>query len=167
VTGSAPYAPVADYHAGIVIRRALFHAPARVDQRLIARATFTDPELAYVGLSEAEAVKKYKKIRVLRWPYRENDRAQAERATTGHLKVITDRGGKIVGAGIVGAQAGELIGLWSLAISRNLEITDMVGWVAPYPTLSEINKRLAYSYYAGKAANPTLRKAINFLARFG
>lgn len=167
VTGSAPYAQVADYHAGIVARRALFHVPARVDPRLIARATYTDPELAWVGLSEAEAVKQCKKIRVLRWPYRENDRAQAERATTGHLKVITDRAGKIVGAGIVGARAGELISLWSLAISRKLDITDMVGWVAPYPTLSEISKRLAYSYYAGKAANPTLRKAINFLARFG
>ena len=56
---------------------------------MIPRLTFTDPELAYVGLSEAEAVKHAGKINVLRWPYRENDRAQAERLTTGHVKVIT------------------------------------------------------------------------------
>jgi pyruvate/2-oxoglutarate dehydrogenase complex dihydrolipoamide dehydrogenase (E3) component len=166
VTG-AGYAQVAEYHAGIVLRRALFHMPARVDARLIARATFTDPELAYVGLSEAEAMKRYRKIRVLRWAYRENDRAHAEGVTTGHLKVVTDRDGKILGAGIVGAAAAELIQFWSLAISQNLNVKDVAGWVAPYPTLSEINKRLAYSYYSGRAANPTLRKAINFLARFG
>lgn len=163
----ASYAQVADYHANIVIKRALFHLPARVDPRLVARATFTEPELAYVGLSEADAAKSLRKVHVLRWPYRENDRAQAERTAAGHLKVVTDRNGKILGAGIVGAKAGELIELWSLAISRNLQIRDMAGWVAPYPTLSEINKRLAYSYYAATATNPTLRKAINFLARFG
>lgn len=167
VAGGPPYTQVADYHAGIVVRRALFHYPARIDPRLIARATFTDPEIAYVGLSEAEAAKRSKKVHVLRWPYRENDRAQAERITVGHLKVITSRDGKILGAGIVGAQAGELIQLWSLAISKGLGIQDMSNWVAPYPTLSEINKRLAYSYYATKPANPTLRKVINFLAKFG
>ena len=165
--GGPSYAQIADYHASIVLRRALFHYPARVDARLIARATFTDPELAYVGLSEAEAVKYAKKIGVLRWPYRENDRAQAERKTTGHVKVVMSRDGKILGAGIVGAQAAELIQLWSLAIAKGLNIKDMSGWVAPYPTLSEMNKKLGYSYYATKSASPTLRKYINFLARFG
>jgi pyruvate/2-oxoglutarate dehydrogenase complex dihydrolipoamide dehydrogenase (E3) component len=165
--GGPSYAQVADYHAGIVLRRALFHYPARVDARLIARATFTDPELAYVGLSEAEAVKYAKKIGVLRWPYRENDRAQAERKTSGHVKVVMSRDGKILGAGIVGAQAGELIQLWSLAIAKGLNIKDMSGWAAPYPTLSEMNKKLGYSYYATKSASPTLRKYINLLARFG
>ncbi len=167
IAGGPPYAQVADYHAGIVLRRALFHYPARVDARLIARATFTDPEIAYVGLSEAEAVKQTKKIHVLRWPYRENDRAQAERETVGHLKVITSRDGKILGAGVVGAQAGEQIQLWSLAISKGLKIDEMTSWIAPYPTLSEINKRLAYSYYAMKSSSPALRKVISFLARFG
>jgi hypothetical protein len=77
------------------------------------------------------------------------------------------RDGKILGAGIVGAQAGELIQLWSLAIAKGLNIKDMSGWAAPYPTLSEMNKKLGYSYYATKSASPTLRKYINLLARFG
>jgi pyruvate/2-oxoglutarate dehydrogenase complex dihydrolipoamide dehydrogenase (E3) component len=165
--GGPSYAQVADYHADLVLRRALLHYPARVDARLIARATFTDPELAYVGLSEAEAVKRAKKIGVLRWPYRENDRAQTEGKTTGHLKVVMSRDGRILGAGIVGAQAAELLQLWSLAISKGLNIKDMSGWVAPYPTLSEINKKLGQSYFVAKATNPTLRKVIGFLARFG
>ena len=167
VTGAAPYAQLADYHAGIVIRRALFHAPARVDARMIPRVTFTDPELAYVGLSEAEAVKRAGKINVLRWPYRENDRAQAERQTDGHVKVLTARDGKILGAGIVGAQAGELVQMWSLAISQGLGLNAMSGWISPYPTLSEINKRAASSYYATAPSNSRLRKVINFLAKFG
>ena len=167
VTGAAPNAQVADYHAGIVVRRALFHVPARVDARVIPRATYTDPELAYVGLSEAEAKARVGKINVLRWPYRENDRAQADRLTTGHVKVITARGGRILGAGIVGAQAGELIQMWSLAISQNLNIKAMTAWISPYPTLSEVNKRAASSYYATAPASPRLRKVINFLAKFG
>ena len=167
VAGGAPYAQVADYQAGLVVRRALFHAPARVDGRILPRVTFTDPELAHVGLSEAEAVKRAGKINVLRWPYRENDRAQAERTTTGHVKVITARDGKILGAGIVGAHAGELIQMWSLAISQGLNIKAMTSWISPYPTLSEINKRAASSYYATAPSNPYLRKVINFLAKFG
>ena len=167
VAGGAPYAQVADYHAGLVIRRALFHAPTRIDPRLIPRATFTDPELAYVGLSEAEAFKRAGKINVLRWPYRENDRAQAERTTIGHVKVTTTRDGKILGAGIVGAHAGELIQMWSLAIAQDLNVKAMTTWISPYPTLSEINKRAASSYYATAPSTPYLRKVINFLAKFG
>ena len=103
----------------------------------------------------------------MRWPYRENDRARTEGKTTGHVKVVMSRDGKILGAGIVGTQAAELLQLWSLAISKGLNIKDVSGWVAPYPTLSEINKKLGQSYYVAKATNPTLRKVIGFLARFG
>ena len=167
VAGGPQFTHVANYHAGIVIRRALFRLPARVDPGLIPHVTFTDPELAHVGLSEAEAGKRGSKVRVLRWPYRENDRAQTERETIGHIKVVTSTNGKILGASIVGAQAGELIQMWSLAISQGMKIKAMTGWISPYPTLSEINKRAAYSYYATAASSPMLRKVINFLAKFG
>jgi pyruvate/2-oxoglutarate dehydrogenase complex dihydrolipoamide dehydrogenase (E3) component len=167
VTGGPAQVQAADYQAGIVIRRALFHVPARVDWRMVPRVTFTDPELASVGLSEAEAGKLVGKINVLRWPYGQNDRAQAERTVTGHVKVITARNGKILGAAIVGAQAGELIQMWSLAISQGLKIKAMTTWISPYPTLSEINKRVAASYYATAPSSPVLRKVINFLAKVG
>jgi pyruvate/2-oxoglutarate dehydrogenase complex dihydrolipoamide dehydrogenase (E3) component len=129
--------------------------------------TFTDPELAHVGQSEGDAAQGAGKIRVLRWPYRENDRAQIERETVGHIKVVTAPSGKILGATIVGAQAGELIQMWALAISQKMNIKAMLGWVSPYPTLSEINKRVAYRYYATTPSSPLVRSIIGFLARFG
>jgi pyruvate/2-oxoglutarate dehydrogenase complex dihydrolipoamide dehydrogenase (E3) component len=157
---------VANYHAGIAIRRALFRIPARVDHSTIPWVTFTDPELAHVGLTE-EAASRRGRVRVYRWPYHENDRAHAERATAGLVKVVTDTRGRIRGASIVGEQAGELIQMWSLAISQGLNIKAMAQWVSPYPTLSEINKRAAFGYYAAAAASPMVRKAVRWLARLG
>ncbi|MBX9589950.1 MAG: FAD-dependent oxidoreductase [Hyphomonadaceae bacterium] len=167
VTGAPPFTHVANYHAGIVIRRAVFHLGATVDSTILPWVTFTDPELAHVGLTEAQARKQHGRVRVYRWPYHENDRAQAERATEGLVKIVTDGKGKIRGAGIVGRQAGELIQLWSLAISQGLNIKAMTQWISPYPTLSEINKRAAFGYYASAAAKPLVRRVIGWLKRLG
>jgi pyruvate/2-oxoglutarate dehydrogenase complex dihydrolipoamide dehydrogenase (E3) component len=167
VAGGLQFTHVANYHAGIVIRRALFRLPAKVDTRIIPWVTFTDPELAHVGLSEADAKNAAGAINVLRWPYHENDRAQTERETVGHIKVVTAKNGKILGATIVGAEAGELIQMWALAISQKMKIKAMIGWVSPYPTLSEINKRVAYRYYATAPSSPLVRWIIGFLAKFG
>jgi pyruvate/2-oxoglutarate dehydrogenase complex dihydrolipoamide dehydrogenase (E3) component len=167
VAGGLQFTHVANYHAGIVIRRVLFRLSAKVDTRIIPWVTFTDPELAHVGLQEAEAKKVAGKINVLRWPYHENDRAQTERETEGHIKVVTAKNGRILGVTIVGAEAGELIQMWALAISQKMNIKAMIGWVSPYPTLSEINKRVAYRYYANAPSNPLVRWIIGFLAKFG
>jgi len=103
---------VAGYHAGIVIRNALFRLPARVDYRALPWVTYTAPELAQVGLTEAQARERFGEIRVLRAPFADNDRARAERETEGLLKVITSRRGVVVGAGMAGEHAGELIQPW-------------------------------------------------------
>ena len=166
-TDGPRFTHVANYHAGIAIRRALFRLPARVNPAIIPSVTFTDPELAYVGLSEEQARNRHGQIRVLRWPYHENDRAQAERATIGSIKVVTDRKGSILGAGIVGEQAGELIQMWSLAVSQGLNIKAMTNWISPYPTFSEISKRASYRYFAQAPSNPTLRKIADFMAWLG
>lgn len=168
VIGGLQFTHVANYHAGIVIRKALFRHPfAKVDETVIPWVTFTDPELAHVGLSEDQAVEKHGKVSVLRWPYHENDRAQAERATSGHVKVVTDKKGRILGATIVGDHAGELIQMWALAVSQKMKIGAMTGWISPYPTFSEVNKRAAYKFYAGATANPVIRKIIGLLAKLG
>ena len=167
VTGGLQFTHVANYHAGIVIRRALFRLPATVDRGVVPWVTYTDPELAHVGLTEDEARTKHGKVSVLRWPYHENDRAQAERATRGHVKVVLGKGGRILGATIVGAHAGELIQMWSLAISQKLKIKAMTGFISPYPTLSEVNKRAAITYYSAAPGNPLVRKVIGFLAKLG
>jgi pyruvate/2-oxoglutarate dehydrogenase complex dihydrolipoamide dehydrogenase (E3) component len=104
---------------------------------------------------------------VLRWPYHENDRAQAERETHGHVKVITSSKGVILGAGIIGAHAGELIAIWSLAVSQKMKIKAMTDYIVPYPTLGEVNKRAAYRYFAAFGGNPTVRKVIGLLKKLG
>jgi pyruvate/2-oxoglutarate dehydrogenase complex dihydrolipoamide dehydrogenase (E3) component len=167
VAGSVQFTHAANYHAGLVIRHALFRLPIKVDVGSIPRVTFTDPELAHVGMSEDEARQRVKSIRVLRWPYHENDRAQAERETLGHIKVVTDKKGKILGATIVGASAGELITAWTLAISQGLNIRAFAGIVVPYPTLSEIGKRAAISFFTPRLNGPWVRRILGFLQRFG
>src|SRR5690606_7270578 len=137
---------VANYHAGLVTRAMLFRLRAREKRQIIPRVTFTDPELAQIGLTEDEAAKSFRAIRVLRWSYSENDRAQAERRTQGHIKLVTSAKGKILGVSIAGANASELIAFWALALSRNMGVRDIAGMIAPYPTMSEIGKRAAIAY---------------------
>src|SRR6478752_1285448 len=118
VAGHAQLTHAANYHASLVIRNALFRLPVRADKSAVPRVTYTEPELAHAGLTEMQVRNRRMSFRVARWPYHDNDRAQAEGETRGHIKVITARNGKIVGATIVGAQAGELIATWTLAISQ-------------------------------------------------
>jgi pyruvate/2-oxoglutarate dehydrogenase complex dihydrolipoamide dehydrogenase (E3) component len=168
VAGGPQFTHVAGYHAGIVIRNALFRQPAKVDYRALPWVTYADPELAHVGLTEAEAKAKHgEDIVVLRWPYHENDRAQAERKTQGLVKAITTRSGKILGATILGAQAGELIQVWVLAIGQGLNIKALAGMIAPYPTLGEVSKRAAGSFFTPKLFSAGTRKLVRFLSWFG
>jgi pyruvate/2-oxoglutarate dehydrogenase complex dihydrolipoamide dehydrogenase (E3) component len=167
VAGGPQFTHVANYHAGLVIRNALFRLRARVDDNVIPWVTYTDPELAQVGITEAEANRRRRRIRVLRWPYHENDRAQAERETRGHIKVITTKDGRILGATIVGAHAGELIVPWTLAVAQRLNIRAFAAMVVPYPTFAEIGKRAAVTYFAASLTSPFVRRIIAALRRFG
>jgi pyruvate/2-oxoglutarate dehydrogenase complex dihydrolipoamide dehydrogenase (E3) component len=165
--GQLQFTHAANNHAGLVIRNALFRLPVRVNNAAIPWVTYTEPELAQTGLSEAEARKRGFKIRILRWPYHDNDRAQAERETHGHIKVVTTHKGKIVGATIVGSHAGELITAWTLAIAQRLNIRAFTGIVLPYPTLSEIGKRAAIDYFTPSLTSPWVRRIIAWMRIFG
>jgi pyruvate/2-oxoglutarate dehydrogenase complex dihydrolipoamide dehydrogenase (E3) component len=167
VSGQPQFTHAANYHAGLVVRNALFRLPVRVNGDTIPWVTFTDPELAQTGITEDTARQRRIKFRILRWPYHDNDRAQAERETHGHIKVVTDRKGKILGATIVGAQAGEMISLWSLAIAQGLNVRALTGIVMPYPTLSEIGKRAAIDFFTPSLTRPMLRRIIGWLRIFG
>jgi pyruvate/2-oxoglutarate dehydrogenase complex dihydrolipoamide dehydrogenase (E3) component len=165
--GQLQFTHAANYHAGLVIRNALFRFPVKVNNSVVPWVTLTDPELAQTGLTEAQARERGIKIRILRWPYHDNDRAQAERETHGHIKVIANSKGKIVGATIVGAQAGELIAMWTLAIAQGLNVRSLTGIVLPYPTLSEIGKRAAIDYFTPSLTSPWVRRIIAWLRIFG
>jgi pyruvate/2-oxoglutarate dehydrogenase complex dihydrolipoamide dehydrogenase (E3) component len=165
--GQLQFTHAANYHAGLVIRNALFRLPVKVNNDTVPWVTYTEPELAQTGLTEAQARARGIKIRILRWPYHDNDRAQTERETHGHIKVITTGKGKILGATIVGAQAGELIAMWTLAIAQGLNIRSLTGIVLPYPTLSEIGKRAAIDYFTPSLTSPWVRRIIAWLRNFG
>jgi pyruvate/2-oxoglutarate dehydrogenase complex dihydrolipoamide dehydrogenase (E3) component len=167
VIGGAQFTHLANYHAGIVIRNALFRLRPKVSAAAIPRVIYTEPELAQVGMTEAEARKRRRSIRILRWPFADNDRAQAERATDGFIKAITKKNGEILGCTIVGASAGELIQLWVVAIDKGMKVGDLTSFVLPYPTLSEISKRVAFTYYQPTLTKRWLRSMISLLRRFG
>jgi len=140
-------------------------AKARTDH--FPWVTYTDPELAQVGLTEADAKATHgDKLTVVRFPYAENDRAITSGQTTGLIKVMVVKG-RPVGASIVGAQAGELIQVWALAIANRLKMGAIAAMVAPYPTLGEINKRVAGAYFSPKLFDsPMVKRIVRLVQRF-
>jgi pyruvate/2-oxoglutarate dehydrogenase complex dihydrolipoamide dehydrogenase (E3) component len=157
----------ANHQAGLVIRNALFRLPVDVHADPMPRVTFTDPELAAVGMSEDDARAASRRFRILRWPLSENDRAQAERATDGLVKAIVTPRGRILGCAIAGPRAGELIAPWALAMRKGLKVQDLAGTVFPYPTLSEASKRAAVEFLRPSAESPWARRLIRLLRLFG
>ena len=167
VTGRAPFTHMAGYHAGIVIRNMLFRLPAKIDDRLTPWVTYTDPELAHVGMAEGAASAAYgaANIRVERVPLTGNDRARAEGRTEGMVKVITHRDGQILGAGIVAPAAGEMIMAWSLAIARRQKIAAMASTIAPYPTYGDASKRAAGQFFTERLFSPRTRALVRLLPK--
>jgi pyruvate/2-oxoglutarate dehydrogenase complex dihydrolipoamide dehydrogenase (E3) component len=164
VNGGPQFTHAAGYQAGLVIRNILFFLPAKVNFAALPRVTYTNPELASVGLSEAEAREKYAAIKVLRWPFEENDRARAERDMRGMVKIITTRNGRILGASIVGKGAGDLLAPWTMALAQGLPISAMAGVISPYPTRGEASKRAAGDYYTPTLFGPRTRKVVGLLS---
>ncbi|WP_103259144.1 dihydrolipoyl dehydrogenase family protein [Tabrizicola aquatica] len=164
VAGGLQFTHVAGWHAGIVVRQTVLGLPAKADPRAIPRVTFTDPELAHVGLTEAEARQAHgDRLTVVRADLSHNDRAITEAKATGFAKIMVVKG-RPVGATLVGPHAGELIGLWALAISARMKLSAIAGMVAPYPTLGEVSKRAASAYFTPKLfGNPLLRRVVRLV----
>ncbi|WP_170429368.1 dihydrolipoyl dehydrogenase family protein [Ruegeria arenilitoris] len=167
VAGGLQFTHVAGYHAGIIIRSALFGLPSKAKTAHIPWATYTDPELAQVGLTEAQARAQYgDRVEIARFDYHHNDRAISERKTKGFIKVMVVKG-RPVGATIVGHQAGELINLWSLALANNLKMGQIAAMVSPYPTIGELNKRVAGAYFSPRLfENQTVKRVVRFVQRW-
>lgn len=165
VAGGPQFTHIAGYHAGIVIRNALFGLPAKVDYAALPWVTYADPELAHVGLTEAEARAAGHAVALLSQDLAGNDRAQAEGATEGLIKVVLGKGGRILGATIVAPRAGEMIGLWGLAIQRGLKIGAVASSLAPYPTMSELSKRAAGSFYTPTLFGARTRRLVGLVQR--
>ncbi|MCE8547486.1 FAD-dependent oxidoreductase [Ruegeria pomeroyi] len=167
VAGGLQFTHVAGYHAGVILRSALFGLPSKARTDHIPRATYTDPELAQIGLTEAEARDTHgDRVELARFDYLHNDRAIAERRTEGFIKVMVVRG-RPVGVTIVGHQAGEHANLWSLALANNLKMSQVAAMVSPYPTIGEINKRAAGAYFSPRLfENQTVKRVVGLVQRW-
>ena len=165
--GGFQFTHVAGYHAGVIIRSMLFFLPSKQRTDHIPWATYTDPELAQVGLTEAQAKKAHgPNLEVIRFDFSGNDRAITEGKTTGLIKVMVVKG-RPVGASIVGAQAGELIGVWALALANKMKMSQIAAMVAPYPTLGEVNKRVAGAYFTPRLFDsPNVKRIVRFVQRW-
>jgi len=164
--GGPQFTHVASAHAGVVIRNTLFRLPAKADDTGVPRVTYTAPELAQVGPTEAELRAAGTRFGVLRWSFADNDRAQAERSVEGFTKALVAPNGRILGATVVGEAAGELIALWGLAIARRLKVGALAGLTVAYPTRAEVVRRAAGSWYIPTLFGDRTRAIVRFLMRF-
>ena len=167
VAGGPQFTHWAGYHGALAVRSILFRFGGRVRPDILPWVTYTEPELAHVGLSEAEAFRRYRHVEVLRWPFSENDRAQTERATDGLVKVLTTKKGRIIGADVLARDAGELIAPYAIAVANGLTVKSLLATVLPYPTRSESARRAAISFYAPKLDSPWVRRIIKLMRMFG
>ena len=167
VTGGKQFTHVAGYHAGVIIRSALFGLPAKQRTDHIPHATFTDPELAQVGLTEAEARQTHgDKLEVVRFDLHHNDRLIAERKARGLIKVMVVKG-RPVGVSIAGHQAGEHINLWALVLANRMKMSQVAAMVSPYPTVGEIGKRAAGAYFSPRLFDsPRVKKVVQLVQRW-
>ena len=167
VAGGLQFTHVAGYHASVLIRSLLFGLPSKQRTDHIPWATYTDPELAQVGLTEAQAKKTFgPKLEVIRFDFHHNDRLIAERKTKGLIKVMVVKG-RPVGVSMAGPMAGELIGMWAMAIANRMKMSAIATTVLPYPTVSEVNKRAAGAYFSPRLfENPTVKRVVGLVQRW-
>lgn len=167
VIGGYQFTHIASYHASIILRNILFRLPAKINYTAVPWVTYTQPELAHVGLSSVDALKQDPQIKIFTCEFANNDRAQTEREAVGKIKLITNKKGLILGVTILGPQAGELLVPWIMAIKYKKTVRALTDIIMPYPTLSEINKRVASEYYTPLLFSKHVKKVVKFLNYFG
>ncbi|MDA8432314.1 MAG: FAD-dependent oxidoreductase [Nitrospiraceae bacterium] len=163
VTGDYQFTHAAGYEGGIVLNNAVFHIPRRVDYTFFPSCTFTDPELASIGMNEQAAKAAGIEYAVYTEEFRENDRSLAEGERLGKIKMLLDERGKCIGVQILGPHAGELIGEWVAVMNARMRLSSLAASVHPYPTLGEINKKVVSDYFAQKIFSEPVRKGLKFL----
>jgi len=164
VCGPFPLTHMAEYQAGIVISNAIFHVPKKTDYRVVPWVTFTDPELARVGLTERQAHDQGIEPTVLRFPFRDIDRALTDGQTAGLAKLVVHKG-KILGASILGPHAGELIHEIALAMKTGASIDEISATIHAYPTLAQIHRRVVNTWYGQKLFSPGTIRLVKWINR--
>jgi pyruvate/2-oxoglutarate dehydrogenase complex dihydrolipoamide dehydrogenase (E3) component len=163
VTGRFQFTHAAGYEGGIVVSNAIFRLPRKADYRLLPWCTFTDPELAGIGMTEKQAKEAGMAYSVIVESFSDNDRSLAEGQNTGRLKMLLDKNEKPIGVQILGPHAGELLGEWIAVLNGKVGLFTLASAVHPYPTLAEISKRVAATYAHPKIFSNRVRKGLKFV----
>jgi pyruvate/2-oxoglutarate dehydrogenase complex dihydrolipoamide dehydrogenase (E3) component len=163
VNGQFPFTHVAGYEAGIALTNAILHLPRKADYGKIGWCTYTDPEVASIGLNEKRAKKEGVAYRIKEEPFEQNDRALAEGETQGKIKMLVSPKGELLGCQIMGTHAGEIIHEWILAVYGGVKLSKIAGAVHVYPTVSEISKRVAGSLFAEKLFSDRTKSVLRFM----
>jgi pyruvate/2-oxoglutarate dehydrogenase complex dihydrolipoamide dehydrogenase (E3) component len=166
VTGQYPFTHAAGYEGGIVVANAVFHLPRRADYTWLPRVTYTDPELAVIGRNERELKSAGLAYTVWEEAFADNDRARTEGSTLGKIKLYLDAKERPLGVGILGPHGGELVNEWVAALSGGLKLTALASAIHPYPTLGEINKRVAGRVIGRKIFSEKVKKGLAFFFNF-
>lgn len=166
VTGGYQFTHVASYHAGIALRNSIFGAWSKASTKAIPWVTYTDPELAHVGMLESQLKEQKTSFKTFKMDFTDNDRAQAQKETTGKIKLLASNRGDILGVTILGRNAGELIYPWVIAMQNNLKLSSIASSIAPYPTMSEISKRIAGQFYGEKIFSSKMKKLVQFIMKW-
>ncbi len=162
VNGGFQFTHAAGYEGGIVIANAVFRLPRKVNYTWLPWVTYTDPELASIGMNEAMAKKAGIDYAVFTEAFKNNDRALAEGEAEGRIKLLLDEKEKPIGVQILGPGAGNLISEWVAAFNGNVKLSTLAGAIHPYPTIGEINKRVAGTFLSPKIFSPTIKKGLKF-----
>jgi len=162
VTGAHQFTHAAGYEGGIVISNAVFHLPRKVDYTFLPWCTYTDPELASIGMNEKRAKEAGLKYSVWTEDFKDNDRSLAEGESVGKIKMILDEKEKPLGVQILGPQAGELLSEWVAVLNGKVKLSTLASAVHPYPTLGEINKRVAGTFFSPKIFSDKVKKGLKF-----
>jgi pyruvate/2-oxoglutarate dehydrogenase complex dihydrolipoamide dehydrogenase (E3) component len=163
VNGQFPFTHVAGYEAGVALSNIILRVPRKSDYTKVAWCTYTDPEIASIGINEKRAKKDNVEYRILEEQFIENDRALAEGEELGKLKILISPKGKLLGCQIIGPHAGELIHEWVAAVWGGIKLSTLAGAIHVYPTLSEISKRAAGSYFAEKLFSERTKSILRHL----
>ncbi|MFA7347892.1 MAG: FAD-dependent oxidoreductase [Desulfurivibrionaceae bacterium] len=162
VIGGHQFTHVAGYEGSVVLRNAILHLPKKADYTLVPWCTYTQPSLASIGLNEKRAQKAGIDYTVWSEEFADNDRGLAEGESVGRIKLLLDRRGKPLGVQILGPQAGELLNEWVAVMNGGVGLSKIASAIHPYPTLGEINKRLAGAVFAKKLFSAPVRKGLKF-----
>jgi pyruvate/2-oxoglutarate dehydrogenase complex dihydrolipoamide dehydrogenase (E3) component len=162
ITGAFQFTHAAGYEGGIVLSNAIFHLPRKADYTFLPWATYTDPELASIGMNEKRAKEADVEYSVFSEAFRDNDRSLAEGERSGKIKMLLDQHEKPIGVQIFGPQAGELLNEWVAVLNGTVKLSTLASAVHPYPTLGEINKRVAGTYFSPKIFSDKVKKGLKF-----